>query len=199
MEYLHFIQNNFSFSIKKQSIFFAVLRFCTQFSIFFDCSMNFSFIVCHCTFPKYPRSIRKSRFTIGASLRSRFRTLHLAAPRVVGLSEIYSCDYASRAYSRKRGPRAISCIRVEKWKRRGWKVASFLYVVYSTFLADPHRVAWNRDLMAAKITMTLKGEIRRQFHRKRGRGRRDSTGDDSRQRPRSCESRFMRASFAART
>lgn len=64
-------------------------------------------------------------------------------------------------------------------------------VVCPTFLADPPRVVRNRGLMAAKITMTLKGEMRRKFHG-------GFHGDDSRQCPRSRKSRFMRVSFATR-
>jgi len=41
---------------------------------------------------------------------------------------------------------------------------SSFYIVRPTFLDDPYRVSRNRGLMAAKITMMLKGEMRRKFH-----------------------------------
>jgi len=70
--------------------------------------------------------------------------------------------------------------------------SGLLPVVRPTFLADPHRVSRNRDLMAAKITMMLEGEMRRKFH---GGGSTEMTHDSV---PRTHESRFMRAFFASK-
>lgn len=111
------------------------------------------------TLSKYPESILDGRFTIARTGR-----LYDLDPSVSLLFESYRLSETMYSHdmrhvrSQSRGPRAISCVRVEKWKMRGWEVAFFLCCAPDFSCWPTPRVARNRGLMAAKITMTPKGE-----------------------------------------
>lgn len=129
------------------------------------------------------------RSVVWTSLRSIPHTFYLAPSQVIGLARrIYSCDMR-HVHSQRRGRRVISCVRVEKWKKRGWEVVFFLRCApnfsywpipslsESRFNgSEDHNDVEGRD--APKVSW-------------------GSTGDDS-QCPRTRKSRFMRAFFASK-
>lgn len=115
-------------SKQSDSLLVCFRSFMLQLFSLYDWAMNFTFSYAASCFQniqvRYSTVVLRS--VVWTSLRSRLRTLCLVPSQAVGLARrIYSCDMR-HVRSRRRGPRAISCVRVEKWKKWGWEVVFFL-------------------------------------------------------------------------
>lgn len=132
----------------------------------FDRATNKCFILtCRVMLSNWSNISETERFTIE---RSDVVTIawnyYCRYPAPFRIRTIYSRGMR-HVRSRRRGPRAISCVRVEKWKKNGGGKWPPSCAVRPTFLADPHpsrsesRFNSNKDHNDSE-----EGEMLRKFH-----------------------------------